>query len=467
MFRLFDWQKKAIEIASNRDNFAIFADMGTGKTCTMVHALMNKGADKKNVLIVSPLVTLYNWASELEKFAGYKDNVILIEKMSDLDRAHDLISRGLKRIILINYEKISQRSNKSVIAFCKLHFDILILDESHYVKNPRANRTKMLIKLAQNCKERFLMTGTPVLKNMMDLWSQFMILDSGASLGDSYHVFLFKYFYDKNAYRRGKPGYFPDYHPREESKDVIRDILAEKSIVVKKSECLDLPPLMKEKRMLPLKGKTLTQYMQMKKDFVTFVEGEAVTASMAMVKLLRLNQICSGFLPVEDSEEEYALLDSNPKLDMLKEELENFDFENEKMIIWTTYKAEIDIIKSYLEQTGRSYSMLTGSMNAKEKASNIELFEKVSGCRIMLANQRAGGIGVNLTAASTAIYYSRSFDLAVDLQSEARNYRSGSEKHKTITRIDLVVKDTVDEVILQSLHDKNTSAKELIQAAKK
>lgn len=467
--KLFDWQQRALAEIGDKTNYAIFAEMGTGKTFTMIRLLMNRGFLDKKVLITSPLVTLYNWKNEFKKFSGVEEEIIIVEDMKDLSKALDLVERGLNRVVLINYEKISLKTNPVVERLLKVKWDYFICDESHYLKNPSSNRTKVAIKIAKNSANRFIMSGTPVLKNCMDLWSQFMVLDSGESFGVSFNTFKFKYFFDKNASRAGRPGYFPDMVFREEKKDEIKNIISQKSIVVKKDECLDLPPLIKVRRECKLDGEALRHYKTMKKDFVTFVGGIDVVASIAMVKILRLSQICSGFLPVseEESEEVVYTQIGKHKLQMLREELENFDFESNKLIIWTVFRAEMSMIRGLLDEMAIPHARLDGQMDAREKSDNINSFEKNPEVKIMLANSRAGGIGVNLTSANTSIYFSRSFDLAVDLQSEARNYRSGSEKHKTITRIDLVVKDSVDELILEALNNKSVVANDLIEAVKK
>ena len=130
--------------------------------------------------------------------------------------------------------------------------------------------------------------------------------------------------------------------------------------------------------------------------------------------------------------------------------------ENNKVIVWTTFKNDIKIVEKICKQLGIKYCLLSGELSGRDKERNIKQFDSDDETRIIIANRKAGGIGVNLVQAKYAINYSRNFSLEDELQSEARNYRGGSEKFDSIIKIDMVAKDTIDEEIQQALENKQT-----------
>ena len=193
----------------------------------------------------------------------------------------------------------------------------------------------------------------------------------------------------------------------------------------------------------------------MKDNYLTFVKDtdKAVLAQLAVTKLLRLQQIVSGFMVTEEGES--LAFDSVPRLDRLRELVEEIT-PNHKLIIWCSFKKNYEMIATLLEELDIRYVMLTGEQNTKQKQEAIDEFqsEESNSPRVVIANRRSGGIGVNLTAASYSIVYSRDFNLGDELQSEARNHRGGSEIHDKIVQLNLCVADTVDEAVLEALNNK-------------
>ena len=178
---------------------------------------------------------------------------------------------------------------------------------------------------------------------------------------------------------------------------------------------------------------------------------------MALVKLLRLQQIVSGFVKLEDIGEKTHLFEDAPRSKVLKELLEEITPDN-KVIVWAKFKQNYEQIRVVCRQLGIKWVEIHGGISAKEKEQSILDFRNDSDVRVCIANQASAGTGVNLVEASYMIYFTRSFSLDDDLQSESRNYRGGSNIHEKITRIDLVSKDTVDEVILGALRNKKKIA---------
>ena len=134
-----------------------------------------------------------------------------------------------------------------------------------------------------------------------------------------------------------------------------------------------------------------------------------------------------------------------------------------KVIIWANFRANYGQIGRMLKSMKIDFTELHGEVKAKDRQVNIDRFQNDPKCRAIICNQQAGGVGVNLTAADTAIFYSRNFSLEQDLQAEARNHRGGSEIHKKITRIDLVARDSIDEIILTALRNKLDMAERILE----
>jgi SNF2 family DNA or RNA helicase len=215
---------------------------------------------------------------------------------------------------------------------------------------------------------------------------------------------------------------------------------------------MDLPPLVRTAIPVPLAKEQKRVYDDMKADFIAYLAtGEAVVAQIAITKALRLQQIVSGYVKTDMGEE--ITLKENPRLDALEELLED-RAPSEKIIIWACFNENYAQIRGVCDKLGLPFVELHGGVSGKDRQKNIDKFQTDPACRIMIANAGAGGVGINLTAASCTIFYSRNFSLEHDLQAEARNHRGGSEIHSKISRIDLVAENTIDQVIMEALANK-------------
>jgi SNF2 family DNA or RNA helicase len=287
-------------------------------------------------------------------------------------------------------------------------------------------------------------------------------MDGGATFGPNFYAFRDKYFEDKNASMRGMQNYFPNWQPRAKMQDELAERLSLSSMVVKKEECLDLPPLLKKVIQVQMTKEQIAAYNMMKNDFIAFIEGEheenkAVVAQLAITKALRLAQITSGFAKTEEGEE--VDFKTNPKINALLDLLEQIEG---KVIIWAHFKHNVRAIEKACIKAKYGVKTLFGDLTNAQKQENLQTFRNDPETRILIANQATGGTGLNLIEAKYSIFFSKSFSLADDLQAEARNYRGGSEIHDKITRIDLVVPETIDESISTALAAKQQVADDIL-----
>ncbi len=451
-------QRVALDRFARFNEAGLLWEMGTGKTTEAIALLRWRyscaGVVEKT-LIVSPKATLYNWVEEFQLNSPEKVHVTtLVIDAKGEKRALQLSLPG-KMIYIMNGEALDQK--KFYTELKKIKFDNFVLDEAHKFKSYKSKRLDKLIAITDKTNFRIVMTGTPLSgDNYLDVWAIWRVLDKGATFGTNFFTFRDKYFYDKNEgmLKKNPIAYFPKYEPRPEICDEIPRLMALKSSRITKEECLDLPPLTFETRFVGMSDEQSKAYKEMEDLLVAEVQQGTCAAVNALSKVSRLLQITSGYLPVEIDNEVEKLpvhFKDTPKMEALADLLEELTPAH-KVIVWCTYKENYGAIGKMLDEMKIGYTSLVGGM--KSPQDNIKKFQTDDKCRVMIANEQAGGAGVNLTAASYSVYYSRTYSFLNRSQSESRNHRSGSEIHKKITIIDLIVKGTIEETVFTALKRK-------------
>ena len=463
--KLYEWQKKAIAICKERENFAIFAQVGTGKTCTSIQILRDKCNKERRILktlILGPVAVIYNWRNEILKFSNIPDNLIYVCTGTGASRAKKLENFLLaadSSIIITNYESLR---NKSLYALLEQWSpDIVYLDESHLCKSPDSQQSKLTYLLAKKIRYKYLLTGTPILNSPMDIFMQYKIMDGGATFGRNFFAFRARYFLNENA---TKPWMnFPKWVPNESMYPELMEKMHASCIRVRSDECLDLPPLIEQTYHVEMNAEQKRIYKEMKKDFMTYVKGKLVVAELALTKALRLQQIVSGFCQTEEGK--IIEIENIPRLKVVKELLEQITL-TDKCILWCSFKFSYRQLEKVCTELGLEYVSITGEQSAQQKQESCDRFQDPKGPKIAICNRKAAGLGINLTEAAYSIVYSRNFSLAEEIQSAGRNYRGGSEKHKRIVKIDLVVKNSIEEIVIKALKNKDNIAKVLVDRIK-
>ncbi len=449
-------QKEAIIKGKRLKSMALFFDVGTGKTRTILEILRDHYNDNKKILptlIICPVAVMFNWKNEFKKFTKIPESKIFVLTGSVEERKQVYKVAPKDSIFIINYDSFSH----GFVDICLSHPpEVLVLDESHRCKDSTAKRTKNIIKLSDAMSTdsyKYILTGTPVLNSQLDLFTQFRILDGGKLFGKNYFAFRATYFQDKNAFMP-KQKHFPNWSPKVGADDKLKNLIAPIVCLAKKDECLDLPPMVRTEIEVEMSKEQARAYESMKKDFIAFLDNGGVSvAQLAITKAIRMQQIVSGFIKTEEGEIHH--FKENPRAKALYDLLEDIT-PKEKVIVWGMFHEDYDTIKGVCNKLSLPYSEVTGLV--KDKQIQLDAFEKDPKVRVMISSPAAGGTGVNMIQASCMIYYSRSYSLEHDLQSEARNYRGGSEIHSKITRIDLVAKNSIDSIILKCLRDKKNIA---------
>jgi SNF2 family DNA or RNA helicase len=351
------------------------------------------------------------------------------------------------KIFIINYESVAGLKDR-LLNYC---FECMIVDESHRIKNIKADRTKNVIEVGRYVRYKYILTGSPILNSPIDIFSQYLFLDNGKTFGGNFFSFRNKYFVDVNAGFNKKREYFPKFTVRTNLLPEINEKILKQASVIKKVDCLDLPSKIYENFYLEMSTEIKAAYKSMEKELITLFENDptqAMVASTAAVKLVRLSQITSGYLKLADTNT-IKRFKENPKINAVKEILEEIA-ETAKVIIWAIFIENIKMLQEALVEYNPA--VIYGETN--DKFAEQEKFKNDTTCRIMIANPQAAGIAINLVEASYAIYYSQNFSLEHRLQSEDRCHRIGSEIHDKITYIDLIYQKTIDEKVCFALKNK-------------
>jgi len=461
-FEIEPWshQLRTIQECIHRKYFGLFYEMGGGKTATAINILRMKCNQERTVLptlITCPSIVKVNWQREIEMHAPKLAQHVSVIQGTQAQRLKEL--RKNKKIVIINHAIINTKVWWEVI---DRNWRFLIVDELHCFKDHKSKRTKNMhyFRLNQNFLSYVLgLTGTPILNSALDLWAQFYILDPSI-LGVNYWTFRAKYFYDANA-GMPKQTYFPNWKPRKDIEKTFNQIVYSHAHRVLKADVLDLPPLVRTQVECALGPEQGRMYKDMLKDLVAYLNGDACVAQTALTKAIRLQQLVCGVFKTDKKEVLHFAI--NPRVGALKEIIGQLP-RGSKAIIWSVFADTYPIIEQACKDMKVDYTWLTGKQNEKQKVKNVDYFNNDPKAQIIIANQAAGGIGINLTSSTYSIYYTRNFSLEHDLQSEARNHRGGQTKK--VTRIDITAPGTIDDTILKALRGKKDISASILDLKK-
>ena len=354
----------------------------------------------------------------------------------------------------MNVEALStDKGVKFARKFLVSHRTMMAVDESTTIKNPPAKRTKNIISLGKHAKYRRIMTGSPVTKNPLDLYSQCEFLDPWLLNFQSYYAFRNRYAEMKTMHLRGRS--IQVVHAFQNLGE-LSDKLKEFSYRVLKEDCLDLPPKNFIKRYVSLTPDQTKLYREMKEKALAVLNGKVTTTMTVLTQLMRLHQITCGHFAADDGSTQSVESNRLNELMNVLEETEG------KAIIWANYQLSVgEIIQRIIKDYGEdSYVHYYGLTSQEDRQDNIRKFQTNPNCRFLIGTPQTGGYGITLTQANTVIYYSNGYDLEKRLQSEDRAHRIGQKKN--VTYIDLIAEKTVDEKIVKALRDKINIASEVL-----
>jgi len=456
-------QMTALEKSWNRETFAYFMEMGTGKTKVLIDnlAMLYDKGKVNGALIIAPkgvVGTWYNNEIPTHLPDHIKHETVLwkaaITKKQQ-EKLDTLFQPGEDlHILIMNVEAFSTTKGVNFAhKFLSSHRSLMAIDESTTIKNPTAKRTKNILKLAESAVYRRIMTGSPVTKNPLDLYTQCDFLSPWLLDFTSYYAFRNRYAEMKTLHMHGRQVQVVNgFKNLGELSDKLKDF----SYRVLKDDCLDLPDKIFIKREIQLSPDQRRLYDQMKKEAIAILKGKQSTTVNTLTQLMRLQQITCGHFTADDGATQPI---PNNRITELMDVLEETEG---KAIIWAHYQYDITAIiqavaKKYGEKSIVDYYGLTPQ---EERQPNIKRFQDDPECRFIVGTPSTGGYGITLTAANTVIYYSNGYDLEKRLQSEDRAHRIGQKK--SVTYVDIMADDTVDEKIVQALRKKINIASEVL-----
>jgi len=427
---------------------AYWHGIGTGKSLTALYTHDLWGTERH--LIVCPNSVVGEWVKQIRQHLG-EEPVVLRGSRED---RRDLLALPGRRTFVVNYEGLlvlfcdrEERTTKEgkaktahlldADAILDADLDGVTADECHCLANEKAVQTRVFHALSMAAERAIIMTGTPISTSDEDLWAEYWCLDGGVTLGGTKWPFLRRHFRQK---------FFGGWQVKSaEERRVLLGRVAPVTLRFSREECVDLPPRTYETRRCQMSADQERLYALIANGQTWNDGGRTFGPVDPSQAANKLGQVAGGFFLWGD---EAVRLADNPKADLLAELLR--DVGDEKVIVFHAYVEEGRIIESVLDRQGIGYASLRGEVVDKEGA--VTRFLSDPECRVMVAHPKSGGVGLNLQAASVAVFWSNGMSTAtVRQQAEGRIYRQGQERPVVI--VDLELEGSLDERHLERIED--------------
>ena len=425
---------------------ALLADMGTGKSMMTIAITGTLEAEKgvKKMLVVCPKSIVGVWEDEFRKFADYRYALTVLDGTMEKKRAAFNYMQGAAlQIIVVNYESCWRLETE----ITKWKPDLIVCDESSKIKTPSASQSKALHRLGRLSKYNIILTGTPITGSPLDIFSQYKFLDDSI-FGTSFYLFRNRYAILGGYQNRMIVG----YRHLDELVEKVHSI----AFRIKIEDAVDLPPFIDETRAITLEPKAQSLYRMLEQDCYAELANGEVTARNVLTQLLRLAQCTGGF--IRDDIKGEAQQVSGAKLDALEDIIDTCLDEEKKVVVFARFVPEIEAIAAMLKKKKIGYALIYGATT--DRADQVKKFQEDPEVKVFIGQLQTTGMGLTLTAANVAVFYSLDFSYANYEQSRARIHRIG-QKQKCLY-IHLVGKGTVDEKILNALKHKGDIAKIMV-----
>jgi SNF2 family DNA or RNA helicase len=428
---LFDFQAEDVEKLGAHPCRLIGSEMGTGKTYEGV--ALDDVAGSSKTLVVAPLSVLPVWDEHFKALSG-REGVVIDPK--DRDRSFELFKKSDSGLFMVHWDVLRLMPELRTV-----NWDHIIGDEVHRAQNRKAQQTQALKKI--KTKNKTGLSGTPLTNRPDQFWSSLNWLYPDRF--SSYWRFYKQHVDFEIVYPQG---YHKIAGPKDE--DVLLDSIDPFYVRhLKREECCphhphgvqpQLPEKYYTEQWVDLHPKQRRAYRDMERDMLAWVgeqEDTPLVASVVVAKLVRLAQFAVAYM--EYSNDRWTLGEPSAKLDALMDILE--DNPNKQFVIFSQFKTAIKLLERRLAKAGISYVTLTGDTPQPDRGPFVQRFQN-GRARVFAGTIQAGGVGITLHAASTAIFLDRTWSPAVNVQAEDRLHRIGQKDAVQI--IDLMAKSTVD-----------------------
>lgn len=454
----FEHQEVALKQSCEEKNWGYLMEMGCGKSKVLIDnaAYLYEAGKIDTLIVVAPKGVYRNWVlKEVPQHMPDRIEHRMYTWRSTANKAQqkELIEAlsyddGL-RILVINVEAFASAKVTGYLGqFIRKDTSLMLaVDESTTIKNPKAKRTKALTAVGRLAKYKRILTGSPVTKSPMDLFSQCAFMSPDLLGYSNYYAYQNRYAVTRRQ-RMGAHSFEQIVGYR--NLDELSTRLSFFTSRVLKKDCLDLPEKTYLPRYVALSPEQVKYYRSIKENAIALLDnGKMLTAPQVMTQLVRLQQVLCGYLVTDDGE---TTIIPNRRIDALLETVEEMDG---KVIIWSRFRKDIMMITEKLNQVygqGSAGSYFGDTSDDDREALVLNFQNPDHGTRFFVGNPQTAGYGLTLTEANNVIYYANDFNLETRVQSEDRCHRIGQTK--AVTYVDLIAEGTVDEHIVKSLTSK-------------
>jgi SWI/SNF-related matrix-associated actin-dependent regulator 1 of chromatin subfamily A len=410
-------QREAIQKLVENKKYILADDMGLGKTTSTIIAALECGA--KKVLIICPATLKINWKREIE---NYSDKSIYIAEGKNFDPNNDFVI--INYDIIKNFHDTKRKDESQIIS---ANFDLVIVDEAHYIKNAQAQRTKLINDIVKKVDRIWLLTGTPMTSRPIDYYNLLSLVDS--PVAKNWMAYVIRYC----------SGYQFRVGPRKvwnvmgaSNLEELRDRTSNLTLRRLKEDVLDLPDKIITPIYLRLKSK---EYEEVMGEYYNWYEKnpeESKSLTVQFTKLTKVRQIIA-----------------DEKITQTIELAENIIEQDKKVIIFCNFTNSLNKI---LEHFGKTAVKLDGSMSKAERQFSVDQFQENDKIKVFVGNIKAAGVGITLTAAEAVIMNDLSFLPSDHSQAEDRAYRYGQKSNVLVYYP--IFENTIEGIIYDILNKK-------------
>lgn len=442
-----DYQKYSIDFIENNPISALLLECGLGKTSitlTAINDLMFDSFDVSKVLVICPIRVANTWVQECKKWEHLNDLRISVAVGSEMERLRSL--RAKADIYVINRENVQWLIESSGITF---NYQMVVIDEMSSFKSGKSKRCKALLQVRSKIDRIVGLTATPTSNGLMDLWSQYRILDGGKRLGRFITEYRNRYFMPDK--RNGVIIYSYKLLPFAE--EAIYEKISDITISMKAKDHLKMPELISSEYKVYMDDTEKAQYELLKHDLVVNLDEDDITAVNAAVLSNKLCQMANGAIYTDKKIIQNI---HDRKLDALEDIVEQMNGKNFLLVYW--FKHDLERIIKRLNDIGASYSKI-------DTTESIEEWNKGK-IQVGLIHPASAGHGINLQqGGSTIVFFSLTWSLELYEQVIGRIYRQGQISDTVVVQ-HIITDGTIDEDILRALKDKDETQASLIKAVK-
>ncbi len=473
-FKTSPWKHQAASFICGLHNkdFIFFLGMGAGKSSLVTNILsfyeQKQGALSGKTLILAPNeVGISEWEGQIEEHSDFTYTSLRGKK----DEKWKLFEESEAQLYIISYDGLlsmitalapsknkkdktkKQQPIPKLVKKFSTAFQGLVLDEIHLCKNSQTLAFRLCNAISKNCDFRYGLTGTPFGRKPVDLWSQFFLIDRGETLGSTLGFFRESYF------RKVGNGFGYDYEFDRSMEKQLHKALRHKSIRYGEDELENRPPKIYKTIKVPFSSEAYQYYELAHADLL---ESQG-NYELLKNSFMRKRQISAGFVSFKDEEENrlQIVFKENAKLDSLMDYVTRASIKD-KVVIFVEFTPSGDMIAERLTKAGIKFERLYSGTKDKIAAKNTFVNDK--DCKVLVANSRSGSVNLNLQCADHELFYESPVSPIVRAQAEKRAPR-GSKTNTTFI-VDFIVKNSVDEDVLEFIAEGKDLFKHIIDGGK-